>query len=421
VLTVVTRRLFVLLALLAAGGCALDKQNAPGLTGPSELGLSIRLTASPDVVSWDGVSQSVIEVTATDANGQPVRGLSMRIETAEGGAIGDIGTLSARTISTNNDGRATVTFTAPPAPPPTTGNDALINIVVTPIGTDYQNTTPRTVGLRLARPGVIMPPNGGAPTADFFFSPSTPAEGVSIQFDASTSRDDGQIVSYAWTFGDGDTGTGVRPRKDYETAGTYTVSLTVTDDRGATGTVAKQVIVTASLNPVAEFVFSPTDPVAGQAVNVNAALSKAAPGRRIVEFEWNFGDGSDIQRGETASHVYDQPGNYVITLRVTDDLDRTGASTQDLSVRTSGPTASFTVTPASPTAGVPATFNASGSSALQGRTITSFEWDFGDGTKGSNVTVTKTYAAPGTYTVTLLVTDSAGQTGTVSRTVTIIP
>ena len=416
----VTRRLFVLLALLAAGGCALDKQNAPGLTGPSELGLSLRATATPDVVSWDGVSQALIEVTALDASSQPVRGLSMRVETAEGGLIGDVGTLSARTISTNNDGRAAVTFTAPPAPPPTTGTDAVITIVLTPIGTNYDNTTVRTVSLRLARPGVIVPPNLGAPTADFTFSPSAPREGVSIQFDASASRDDGQIVAYAWTFGDGSTASGVSPRKDYEFAGTYTVGLTVTDDRGATGSVSKQVTVSASVDPSAAFTVSPSDPVAGQEVNVNAVLSKAAPGRRIVGFEWDFGDGT-TESGETASHVYDLPGNYVITLRVTDDLGRTGAAAEEITVASSGPTASFTVTPNSPAVGVSATFNASGSTALQGRTITSYQWDFGDGTTGTNVTTSKIYTVAGTYTVTLLVTDSAGQTGTVSRTVTIVP
>jgi PKD repeat protein len=332
VLTVVTRRLFVLLAILAAGGCALDKQKAPGLTGPSEMGLSLRLTASPDIVSWDGVSQSVIEISATDASGQPVRGLTMRVETAEGGAVADIGTLSARTISTNNDGRASVTFTAPPAPPPTAGTDAVVNVVVTPFGTDYQNSTPRTVALRLARPGVILPPNG-VPVPMFFFSPSAPRQFDTVQFDASLSKDDGQIVSYVWTFGDGTTATGVRPTKQYDTFGQFTVVLTVTDDRGLTASSDPvTIIVSAATDPTASFVYSPTDPAVGTRVFVSAALSKAAPGRTIVQYEWNFGDGTPIQFGETQEHFYTQPHTYTITLRVTDNTGRTASVSQTIKV-----------------------------------------------------------------------------------------
>ena len=68
-----------------------------------------------------------------------------------------------------------------------------------------------------------------------------------------------------------------------------------------------------------------------------------------------------------------------------------------------------------------ATFNAAASAAQLGRTITSYEWDFGDGTTGTNVSTAKAYAVAGQYTVTLKITDSAGQTGTVSRTVTVNP
>jgi len=70
-----------------------------------------------------------------------------------------------------------------------------------------------------------------------------------VSFDGSGSYDPdpaGTIVSYAWDFGDGTTGTGVTPSHDYSTAGTYTVILTVTDDGGATGTDTASVIVTVN-------------------------------------------------------------------------------------------------------------------------------------------------------------------------------
>jgi PKD repeat protein len=424
--TVVTRRFFAFAALIALGGCSLDKQGPGSFTGPSETGISIAVTASPDVITQDGVSQSTIQVAAFDPMGQPMRGLSMRVETAVPNGDGllvpvDIGSLGARTISTNNDGRASVQFVAPPPPPPTAGSDTVVTIIVTPIGSNFQNASPRTVAVRLARPGVILPPNG-APVPQFFFSPTQPKEGDLIVFDASGSRDDGQIVAYSWVFGDGETGSGVRPSHRYEEAGQYAVVLTVTDDRGnSVSSDPVAIVVQASSEPIATFAVSPSDPIAGQQVNVNASASRPAAGRRIVAYEWDFGDGSGIQNGITQAHVYSTPGNYVITLLVTDDLGKTDAASQDVVVKSSGPQASFTMTPASPTVGVSVSFSASGTIAQPGRTITSYQWDFGDGTTGSNVTTTKTYTAAGTYTVTLLVTDSAGQTGTISRTITVNP
>lgn len=59
---------------LLAGACALDKAQEPPLVGPSETGLSAQMTAAPDVVNADGVSQSVIQMVLRDSSGQPVSG-----------------------------------------------------------------------------------------------------------------------------------------------------------------------------------------------------------------------------------------------------------------------------------------------------------------------------------------------------------
>ena len=87
----------------------------------------------------------------------------------------------------------------------------------------------------------VTVPNS-APTAAFF----TSGTGLTVNFDASASSDgDGQIVSYAWTFGDAQTGRGMHPVHTFSGPGTYNVTLTVTDDRGATGTATRPITVIA--------------------------------------------------------------------------------------------------------------------------------------------------------------------------------
>jgi PKD repeat protein len=90
--------------------------------------------------------------------------------------------------------------------------------------------------------GGTPPPVNQPPVANFTYS----AEYLVVSFDASSSSDpDGNIVSYAWNFGDGTTGSGISPSRTYTAAGAYSVTLTVTDNEGATGTKAQNVTVTS--------------------------------------------------------------------------------------------------------------------------------------------------------------------------------
>lgn len=326
------RRLLLFSIVCAAASCSLSKQNAPPLAGPSEFGLSLAVTASPDVVSQDGQSQSMVSVTARDANGQPIRGVTLRLGMFVGDTSVDYGTLASKTISTDSGGFASTLYTAPVAPPPTVSSDTIVTIQVVPTGTDYGNTEPRYVYIRLTRPGVILPPNPGV-VPKFSFSPLQPQEDQVVQFDASAST--GANLTYAWTFGDGSTGSGIRPTHRYSVAGTYSVVLTVTDDRGTAAMSAPTPVqVAAAADPTAAFTISPTDPSVGDTVYVDGSSSTTPIGsdRTIVTYEWNFGDGA-TGSGKTASHVYGKAGTYTIVLNVKDSTGRRGTTSKTLQVK----------------------------------------------------------------------------------------
>src|SRR5688572_18140335 len=105
------------IATSALTACTVHKTDeAPPLTGPSGFALSVTMAAIPDSISQDGGSQSSIRVTAIGPNGRPLASVPFRIDTFVNGVGQDYGTLSARTIVTNVDGVATVTYTAPPSP-----------------------------------------------------------------------------------------------------------------------------------------------------------------------------------------------------------------------------------------------------------------------------------------------------------------
>ncbi|NAZ81400.1 PKD domain-containing protein, partial [Kineococcus sp. R8] len=250
-----------------------------------------------------------------------------------------------------------------------------------------------------------------APTAAW----TSTAQGLVAAFDASTSADaDGTVASYAWTFGDQTSGTGQKPSHTYAAAGTYPVTLTVTDDKGATATLTKDVTVAAPPNQAPTAAFTST--AANLVAAFDASTSADADGT-VASYAWTFGD-QTTGTGATPSHTYAAAGTYPVTLTVTDDDGATGTVTRDVTVTAAAvnqaPTAAFTSTAAN----LVAAFDASTSADADG-TVASYAWTFGDQTSGTGATPSHTYAAAGTYPVTLTVTDDDGATGTVTRDVTV--
>lgn len=242
------------------------------------------------------------------------------------------------------------------------------------------------------------------PLASFTFS----CNGLTCNFDGSGSKDlNATITSYAWRFGDGSTGAGATIGYTYAAGGSYNVALTVTDSSGSSTTQTRTANVNAP--PVASFTFA----CSGLTCSFEGSASRDSDGT-ITSYYWNFGDGVAGYGAATVIHNYPAGGTYTVTLRVYDNGGANNAQNRTV-IANAPPVASFTFSCNL----VACSFNGSASRDSDG-TITNYAWNFGDGAIGSGATVTHTYRAPGTYTVTLSVTDNAFATTSQTQSVSIV-
>lgn len=174
-----------------------------------------------------------------------------------------------------------------------------------------------------------------SPTATFTFSEDD-AVVRQVDFDASGSSDpDGTIVSYAWSLGDTSNDSGNTVEHTYSSNGSYVVSLTVTDDDGATATVSKTVTVDDNADPVASFTASPLSGDPPLTVTFDASGSSDSDGS-IVSYSWDFADDT-TDTGSTVSHEFTSAGEYVVTLTIEDDSGATDSANRTISVSFGGP------------------------------------------------------------------------------------
>jgi PKD repeat protein len=258
-----------------------------------------------------------------------------------------------------------------------------------------------------------LPVENKPPVADA--GPDRTADRVTgITFDGSGSSDpENGIVDYSWAFGDGTGASGQVVVHTYGSLGTFTATLTVTDSGGLTASDTAVVLV-MNRPPVADA--GPDFSAPKRTPITFDGSGSSDPDAGIVSWDWDFGDGT-MASGQVVVKAYAFRGCFTVILKVT---DTDGASAWDQSfgctfnaipIANAGPDVS---TPA----GFQVSFDGTASRDPDG-SITSYSWNFGDGTGASGAMVSHVYAAVGTYTVTLTVRDDDGDSALDTATVTV--
>lgn len=261
----------------------------------------------------------------------------------------------------------------------------------------YANSQQYTVSLTVSNAAgsnsasdVVKIEPGTPPVAKF----QATVNGKQVNFvDQST----GTPTNWTWDFGDGERSGAQHPVHTYEAAGTYTVTLTVSNENGFNET--SQAVKIEAAPPVAKFKCE----VTGKVVTC-ADQSTGSP----TSWLWEFGDsGTSTQQNPT--HTYSVAGNYTIKLTVTNADGSSSASDVVKIEAGEKPKAAFEST----ANGLTVNFVDRSTG-----TPTSWRWTFGDNTSSTQRNPVKTYANAGTYTVTLTVSNANGS-DTVANTVTV--
>jgi PKD repeat protein len=256
------------------------------------------------------------------------------------------------------------------------------------------------------------------PVVAFSYSPTSPAAQSPVQFtDESTSYDG--VASWSWDFdGDGtEDSASQNPAHSYNSAGEYTVSLTVEEADGDSD-MATQIITVSAPNQPPDANAGPDQTAnEGETVNFDGSSSSDSDGT-IDSYDWDFGD-ETTGAGETTAHEYADNGIYTVTLTVTDTNGATGMDTATVTIENVAPAAVDAGSDQMVNEGATVSFSGSFTDPGSGDTHT-IEWNFGDGnTSSGSLTPTHAYADDGGYTVTLTVTDDDSGVGTDTASLTV--
>lgn len=218
---------------------------------------------------------------------------------------------------------------------------------------------------------------------------------VTVQFTDESVPGDSPINSWSWDFGDGGVSTAQNPSHTYTSAGTFNVTLLLTDANGCASNRTFPTFINTNSSP----------PVAGFSSNIQTACvppvnitftGLAFGGTGALDYSWDFGDGGTSTL-TSPSYSYAAEGVYNVSLTVTDQLGCQSTSVlEDYITIVQNPDIDFSVADSVGCLGDQMEFT-----DLSWPPPTSWQWDFGDGNSSTAQNPTHLYTTPGTYTVTL--------------------
>ncbi|HNQ28784.1 MAG TPA: PKD domain-containing protein [Methanolinea sp.] len=232
------------------------------------------------------------------------------------------------------------------------------------------------------------------PVADFSAEPTLGAIPLAVNF---TDLSTGTPTSWSWDFGDGNTSNDQNPAHTYESAGIYTVNLTVSNGYGS-DSIEKEEYISTGETPQADFNATSTEIYTNQYIEFND-LSTGSPDSYL----WDFGDGSNSTY-QYAWHWYPEPGNYTISLTVSNEFGSDTETKADyISVTAHPPEADFQGWPRDGSFPLTVTFNQWSYGGYYENL--SYLWNFGDGetSTSSDYELIHTYMEAGVYNVSLTV------------------
>ncbi|MDM8558132.1 PKD domain-containing protein [Candidatus Parabeggiatoa sp. HSG14] len=216
-----------------------------------------------------------------------------------------------------------------------------------------------------------------------------------------------------WDFGNGETASTKVVTKTVTVIGTHTFTYTVTDSRGAVVSTNVTVTVQNKLPTITVNVNS-TSVSIGNGISFTGTVNDTAGETHTIR--WDFGDGNSSSR-INSNHTYAMPGTYVAKLTVTDNNGGASTAQKTVIVTNTPPTVTANANPITIRVGDSVSFSGRVVDPNLGNTPT-YAWNFGDGNTANSLTKSHTFKAKGTFTTTLSVTDSYGASS--SDTVTIV-
>jgi PKD repeat protein len=351
------------------------------------------------VVDGDGQTGTVgqllaspIVVQVTDADSNPLPGVSVQFVLVSAGDSGDI---EPGTTTTDQQGRAQARMLL--------GDKVGLQTGEARVG---QGANPPKAPFTAV---ASSPAGNQSPTAAFDWQ----CNQLACQLTDASTDPDGSVTAWSWQLGDGATSAEQSPAHTYAAPGTYTVTLTVTDNEGATGQVSRQVTTGAAppqnQPPRAEF-----------EVDCNQLTcmfsDRSTDDQGVTGWAWDFGDGA-TSTDRNPTHTYSASGTFSVRLTVTDGGGAQDTKTHDAHAEApppppdnKAPDADFDVH----CDHLACSFT--DRSKDDDGVVVSWHWDFGDGETSIQPSPEHTYAGRGHYQVSLVVTDDDGASDTRTRT-----